>query len=120
VATALGTFLRNRRRNRNALLKEVAAEAGLDVAHLSGLESGRRRYLGDRVAERLANALQLEEAERQQLSVLRQAAKGALAISHNALAEEIEVLALLARFAGGGISSDTLQAIRALATAPRT
>lgn len=88
--------------------------ARIDVTHLSGIETGRRRYVGNMVAIRLAGALALGKDEIAQLGLLRQAAKGSLTISPEAQAEEIEIIGLLVNLVGGGMSPEMQQAIRSL------
>lgn len=115
MATALGAFIRCKRTSLGLRQKQVALDLGVDVSYLSGLESGRRRYLGEAMASRLGGCLGLTPAERETLEYMRQAARGHVSIAAHASAEEIETIVWLANRAGGGLDSACLAQLRALA-----
>ena len=114
MTTALGSFIRQTRIARGLLQKQVAYDVGMDVTHLSGLETGRRRYLGRDLADRLSKALVLNAEECAVLHRLRDAARGHLDIPVDATADEVETISLLARLFGGQIEPQQLKAVRAL------
>lgn len=68
--TPLGAEIRELRASRNLSLKDHAAIVGVTPAYLSALEHGHRGLPTTDMLERIASALQLDEAGRRRLELL--------------------------------------------------
>lgn len=98
--SAFGHYIRELRKSRGMLQKQLACSLGVEASYVSNLETGIRLSLGDQMLERLRIALNLTDEEMLKLDSMREAAKGKLVIPPYASAEEIEVIRLLANCAG--------------------
>lgn len=111
--SAFGQYIRELRKSRGLLQKQLADAIGVEASYVSNLETGIRLSLGDLMMERLRVALNLTDEEVHQLDNMREAAKGKLDIPPYASAQEIEVIKLLASCAGR-LPPESFQVIRAM------
>lgn len=66
----LGSFISNKRKERELSLRKLALNSKISVTYLSDIESGRRSNVSKDILENISKALMLNEQEKEKLFTL--------------------------------------------------
>lgn len=116
MTATLGGYIAELRRSRSLTQRALARRLGVGSAYVSQIECGRRLYVGQDMTRKLADALGLNEAELNQLQLMKSLAKGYLPVPSATTAQGAALVGLIARIAED-LTDDQIVAFQGLVLA---
>jgi transcriptional regulator with XRE-family HTH domain len=116
MAASLGGYIAELRRSRRLTQRVLARKLGVGSAYISQIERGRRLYIGPEMTAKLCDALELNEAELNQMQLMKSLAKGYLPLPPATTAQGAALVGLIARIAED-LTDDQIMAFQGLVLA---